>query len=69
MYTKIENLILKIVQHVPQKYLPDKLIDMAMDIAEKRLIAAKSKVIKLQWQQADLMQRLKEIQKKENGCQ
>lgn len=69
MKTKIENLILIIAQKVPQKYLPDKLMDMAADIADKRLTAAKSKVIKLLWQQANLMQQLKEVQKKENGCQ
>lgn len=69
MKAKIENLILIIVQKVPEKYLPDKLVDMAADIADKRLAIAKSNVVKLKWQQADLMQQLKEIQKKENGCQ
>lgn len=69
MNTKIENLILIIVQKVPEKYLPDKLVDMAADIADKRLAIAKSNVVKLKWQQANLMQQLKEVQKKENGCQ
>lgn len=67
LHSKLENILFSIIQKLPDKYIPQWLMNFLSRYLDKRIRELKQQSIKMTWQNMYLQDAVNDIHKKQQG--